>query len=167
MPNENTGGRNLIIAIIVIVVLAIIAAIWFSVRGPASDEVTNPTELGFPAAQEANATGTLEVGPQLPGTAVFVAQANLPAGGWVVVRENNAGVPGAVLGSSFFSANTRLGNIDLTAPTVEGQTYFVEVYTDDGDGQFNLAKDALVMSRANAPLRVQFTATRDLPEVKG
>ena len=52
-------------------------------------------------------------------------------------------------------------------PTVDGQSYVAEVYTDDGDGVFDAAKDLLVTNPSGAALSVPFTATKDLPEIKG
>ena len=168
MPEENNSGRNLIIAIVVIVIIAVVAAIWLSVRGGSNTTPAGQTaSLGFEAAKEANAGATLQVDAQFPGSVVYVANASLPAGGWIVVRANEGGKPGAVLGATFFSTNTHIGNVELSTPTVDGQNYFVEVYTDDGDGQFDATKDALVMKADGTPLRLSFMATKNLPEIKG
>ena len=166
METENNGGNKLIVWIVVIVVVAIIAAVWLSMRGPAEETNTNQAAaLGLLAAQEANQAATLEVGPQFPGLSVYIPSANFPAGGWIVVRQ--PAEAGEILGQTWFPAGTRIGNVELTQPTVDGQSYVAEVYTDDGDGVFDAAKDLLVTNPSGAALSVPFTATKDLPEIKG
>ena len=170
MENENNGGKKLIVVVVVIIILAIIGAIWFSVSG--SDKVPTPVEngtavLGFEAAKEANQVGTLEVGIQFPGNTVYVAGAKLPAGGFVAVRQKEAGQPGAILGSHLFTVGSPIGNVDLSEATLDGQSYLAEAYTDNGDGVFDATTDQLIMNADNLPLRVEFQVTKDLPELKG
>lgn len=163
---ENNSGRKLVGILVVVVLIAIILAIWFSVRGPKTDN-TAPETASFSVAQELNRNAELEVTDQFPGNIIYVSRANLPAGGWVVVRTSENNTPGAVLGSAFFDANTRIGNVDLATTTVDGQNYFAEGYTDDGDAIFNQDVDKLIMKRVDGtPLRVSFRATKDLPERK-
>lgn len=167
---EEKGGRNLIVILVIIVVLAIIAAIWLSVRGPETTPGTNGTaaiSLSFQEAQEANRAATLEVPDQFPGSIVYVSNANLPAGGWVAVRQVVGGQPAMVIGQSYFGPDSRIGNIELSEVTMEGQSYVAEVYTDDGDESFATSTDALVVSETGLPLSVPFLVTRDLPERKG
>lgn len=168
MDGNETGARKLIIGIIIVVVIAVIAAIWLSVRGP---EDGNPAAVGQAfdreEAVQAGRTATVTVGDQFPGGIVYVSQVDLPQGGWVVVRKDEAGQPGAVIGAGYFNADTRVGNVELIESTVEGQRYHVELWADNGDDRFSLVEDVQLENQSGAPITSTFNVTRDLPEIKG
>lgn len=166
MIDEQNGGKRLLMVLGVIVLVAIVLAIWFSVRSKpeAMRGIQPPTAADFRAAQEQNRDATLEVPDQFPGAIVYVSRADFPAGGFVVVREATS-TP--LLGSAFFDSQTRIGNVELATSTADGASYFAQGYTDDGDGQFEEGDDVLIENRDGAALTVPFRATRDLPERKG
>ncbi len=166
-PNE-TGARKVVIGIVVVIIIAIGAIVWLSTRDGAND---NSAAVGSAfdraAAIRAGRTATITVGSQLPAASVYVSQVDLPEGGWVVVRRNDSGVVGSVIGAGYFDANTRAGTIDLIEKLEEGKNYFVELYADNGDDRFSVVEDALLEGPDGNPLRVTFLATENLPEIKG
>lgn len=168
MEPDNTGARKLIIGIIVLVVVAVVAIVWLSVRNPADDNTAAVGDLfNREAAVEAGRDATLTVGDQFPGGVVYVSQVDLPAGGWVVIRRDDKGQPGAVIGAGYFDPNTRVGNIDLVETTVEGRLYHAALYADNGDNRFSLTDDVQLLNQKNQPIGGKFNVTRDLPERKG
>jgi hypothetical protein len=165
---ENNSGRKLVGILVVVVLIAIILAIWFSVRGPKTDN-TAPEAASFSAAQELNRDAELEVPDQFPGNVVYVSRADLSGGGFVVIRKDNRKDMeiGTVIGATFFDKDTRIGNVDLSESLMDGQFYIAQGWTDDGDAIFSETKDKLIEKRADGtPLVVGFKATRDLPERK-
>ena len=83
------------------------------------------------------------VADQPAGSRVNVMSVTLPQGGWVAVRDNN----GRVLGAGRYDAGTSEDVVvELLRDTVSGLQYQVLLYIDDGDGQYDLHKDSLVMN---------------------
>lgn len=170
--DNNNGGKKLIVILVAVILVAAFLAIWFSARGTKPLNGVQPEAISFSAAQKVNELGALDVPDQFPGLVAFVSRVDLPAGGFVVIKKNNAGQPGDVIGATFFDKDTRIGNVDLSEATVDGQSYWAEAWTDNGDAVFSLTADKIV-TKADAvgdallPLRVQFKATKDLPERKG
>lgn len=163
--DNNNSGKKLIIVIVIIIVLAVILAIWLSWRqSPASQ---TPEQLSFSEAQKANESASLDVPDQFPGNIVYVSRVDFPAGGFVVVRKVASSTPAQVLGVTFFDKDTRLGNVDLSEATVDGESYLAQGWTDDGDAQFNEVTDKIITNANGERLEIMFEATKNLPEKKG
>jgi hypothetical protein len=167
--DNNNSGKKLIAIVVVVILVAVFLAIWFSVRetGSTGNNAVIPVTLSFNDAQQANKTASIDVPDQFPGTVVYVARVDFPAGGFIVVRKNNNGQVGEAIGATFFDKDTRIGNVDLTESTVDGQTYFAQAWTDDGDARFSTSTDIIITKADGSVLQVQFKATKDLPEKKG
>lgn len=164
---NNNGGKKLVVIVVIIILLAAVLAIWFSLRPGATNNVVTPEQLSFSQAQKANELAALDVPDQFPGVVVYVSRVDFPAGGFVVVRQNLNGQAGAVLGATFFDKDTRIGNVDLDEPTVDGQMYLAQGWTDDGDAIFSTTTDRIITTASGAVLELPFKATKDLPEKKG
>jgi uncharacterized protein YxeA len=166
---ENNNGGKKLIAIVVMVILIVVAlTIWLSVKSPsANNNITSPEELTFSSAQKTNQAAVLEIPDQFPGSVVYVARVELPAGGFVVVRKLVDNQAADIIGSAFFDQNSRIGNVDLIEPLIDGQFYAVQAYTDNGDAQFDVTTDKPVIRADGTILEVRFKATKDLPEKKG
>lgn len=98
------------------------------------------------------------VSDQRPGTSV-VGTAVLAAPGFLVIHEDTAGQPGAVLGASaLLSAGESRGiNIKLSRPMKDGETLHAMLHTDvDQNGTFNASTDTLVQSRLGGPIHGTF-----------
>jgi len=82
---------------------------------------------------------------QKAGTSVVVESATLRDIGWIAVRENINGEMGNVLGAVRKNAGTHTSiAIDLLRKTVPNQAYYVVIYKDNGDGEFQYTQDTLV-----------------------
>lgn len=107
-------------------------------------------------------SGTITIpSPQAAGLEVSVSQANVTAPTWLVVYEDNNGVPGNALGAYLFTpqsqGGTTSGTIELLRGTTPGKTYFVGQALDDGDKKFSLDLDKPVRDSHGNPVLVQFT----------
>jgi hypothetical protein len=110
-------------------------------------------------------TGTLEVNDRQflaeNQNQVRVNNVNLSDDGWVVVRRDNNGQPGEVIGSSMAAAGEQSDvNVTLNnnANTRFGDTYWVGLYNDAGTiGTFEEGVDMPVMSSNNQTVQRSFS----------
>lgn len=87
-------------------------------------------------------TEMVSVLDQPAGNSVTVSSATLAQDGWLAVRDSE----GRVLGAARLDAGTASDvMVELLRATEAGQHYQVLVYVDDGDKEFDLKKDTLVM----------------------
>jgi hypothetical protein len=84
---------------------------------------------------------------QLAGDRVLLEEVTFETSGWAVVHEDIDGAPGNALGAQRFDGGTRTdGYVELLRNTESGNLYYVILYLDDGDGEFDLKKDAPISS---------------------
>ncbi len=92
--------------------------------------------------------GEIVVSDQTAGTEIKLDKAIYPISeGWVGVREyNKDGKLGYILGVVRFSEKYNMvpSTIILQRPTTVGRKYAVVVFSEDGDGSFNVYKDLQV-----------------------
>lgn len=87
------------------------------------------------------------VSDQKPGASVTISAIIIEKDGWVVIHKEAAGKPGAVIGEASLKAGERSGvTVALREATVDGMGYYAMLHTDDGDGRFDISKDAPVRS---------------------
>lgn len=89
--------------------------------------------------------GSISVTDQDAGSRVNFTNAAFPANeGWVGVREYQNGQLIGLLGVSRWSKSEGLlpTSVSLLRPTVDGQTYAIVFYSENGDNVFSLASDA-------------------------
>ena len=97
----------------------------------------------------------MTVADQPAGSVVKIASLTLSQLGWVAIRDSK----GWVLGAGRFEAGTS-SNVEvvLLRNTVAGEKYQVLLYSDDGDKQYDLHKDSLVMNADASVAGATFTA---------
>ncbi|PCI90473.1 hypothetical protein COB18_00045 [Candidatus Kaiserbacteria bacterium] len=79
---------------------------------------------------------------QSAGESVTVQSATLDTDGWIVVHEQQGGFIGNALGAKRVDAGTYSNtNIPLLRATVANSAYWIVLYSDNGDRQFNLSDD--------------------------
>jgi len=103
-----------------------------------------------------------------PADEVFVDEVWSPGPGWVVVREDSGGAPGAVLGQTAVAAGrTRGVYVTLSRDVVDGETLHAGLHVDAGDvGSFQFpGPDVPAVDGAGAPVSMAFVAS--LPPVTG
>lgn len=153
--NPNQGGIKTwqwVVTAIVIIVLIIVGIMVFGNKStPApTDETGNGT-----TTTPAGAVNRIVMSDQYPGNVVYLSSVQLAQPGWVVIQTNNNGQPGSIIGSAHFASGINPGKVTLTAPTVEGGTYYAVLYTDDGSGSFNPNADKpLTDSRGNVIMQI-------------
>jgi cytoskeletal protein RodZ len=154
-----------VIAIVVIIVLVILGIWLFGSKSstPATTETPATTDDTTAAA-----VNRVVVSDQFPGNVVYLSSVQLAQGGFVAIQKDNAGTPGAVIGSAWFDKGINPGKITLSQSTVEGGTYYAVMYNDtDGDMKFDATKDMpLKDANGNVIMKV-FKATATATEVKG
>ncbi len=138
MQPEQSGIKTWqwVVTVIVIIALIIIGIFVFGnkkAEAPASgDETPISTE------QSAN---SIVMSNQFPGNIVYISALQATGRGWVAIHKDASGKPGDVIGNASFSAGTAPVKVTLTQPTVDGGTYYAVMYSDNGDGVFDVTKD--------------------------
>ena len=118
---------------------------------------------GDPVANEEITTSApseyITVNNQAAGSAVTVGSATLSTNGWIVVHEERNGFIGNALGAKRKDAGTHQNIvIPLLRDTQENTRYWIVLYSDDGDKQFNLAADFPLRNTENEPITSSFQA---------
>ena len=91
--------------------------------------------------------GSVDVSDQPAGTSVKLEGATYPISeGWIGVREYNDGNLSWILGAVRFSESNGIvpSEIVLQRSTTAGRDYAIVIFTEDGDGSFNLATDVQI-----------------------
>ncbi len=84
----------------------------------------------------------LAVEDQNFGDTVAVSALSLDRTSWVVVFEDNEGVPGSILGARIYDAG-EFADVDvpLLRGTVADSLYYVKLHSDNGDREFDFTQD--------------------------
>ena len=147
MDTKSNNTRVIIGAVVVVVVLL---AAWLLFARPAGNgDTTTNTATSSSSTSTGNlnpsmvSTGeAVTVRDQAAGASVAVASVTLNQMGWVAVRDEN----GRVLGAARFEAGTMSDvSVPLLRATTASSSYQVLLYIDDGDREFDLHKDILIM----------------------
>lgn len=116
-------------------------------------DILGPIRNDAPIIQGSNETLTVE--DQSAGEQVIVAHATLVRMGWIAVRDSD----GRTLGAGRFEAGEHSSvYVPLLRATEKGQGYQVLIYVDDGDREFDLHEDILVMRADGSVAGTTFTA---------
>ncbi|HUO49967.1 MAG TPA: hypothetical protein VMU25_00085 [Candidatus Paceibacterota bacterium] len=95
------------------------------------------------------------VSDQSAGKSVAVKSVTLSQKGWVAVRDSD----GKTLGAAFFPAGTSTDvSVPLLRATEAGQRYQVLLYYDDGNHNFNLKTEVLVVNADGSVAGTNFSA---------
>lgn len=166
MQPENSGIRTWqwVVTIIVIIVLVIIGIFVFG-----GSKTEAPTTDGTPSATEPTQSGNrIIMSDQFPGNVVYISSVQASKPVWVAVHKDDAGKPGAIIGSARFAAGINPGRINLTEPTVDGGTYYAMMHEDDGDATFDTGKDVpLEDENGNIIMKIFRATTSATAEIKG
>ncbi len=101
---------------------------------------TNALDTG--SSLSAPSVAAITVDNQKVGPSVMVSLVSSDASAWVAVRENNNGLVGNILGAKRVDVGTT-GNVEvpLLRSTEVGKSYFVVLFKDNGDRQFDFKTD--------------------------
>lgn len=148
--------------IVVVLVVAIAATGPSAPEGSdAQTQVPEPTRYATYEEMLARGDNAIYVENQPTGsTAVLVGFAVLSKPGFVIVYDDNGGVPGAVIGESFLleSGGEHL-IVQLNEPLAEDQVYYAMLYHDDGNGRFRVDEDAQAVDLEQSVILMNFIAT--------
>lgn len=166
--DQNQGIRTWqwVVTVIVIIILIVLGYYLFKGNG-----TTPSTNNNGAATSTPNTAGTganrITIADQYPGNVVYVSSAQFEKDGWVVIHKDNAGTPGAVIGSMYFAKGINPGKITLTENTANGQLYYAMLHSDDGDKKFDIAKDLPLKDANGSAVMKTFRASTDVTEIKG
>lgn len=101
-------------------------------------------------------------------TSILVGFAVFSQPGFIVVYDDNGGVPGTVIGESFLleSGGEHLV-VPVEEPLVEDQVYYAMLYHDDGDGRFQVDLDIQVVDSKQSVVLMTFLATSEVQPESG
>ena len=95
-------------------------------------------------------------------TSVKIGFAVLSQPGYVVIFNDNDGVPGSVIGQSeILSGGGEHFIVPITKVLEEGVVYYAMLYHDDGDERFRLDQDAQVIDSQNSVILMNFIASQE------
>lgn len=108
------------------------------------------------------------VAEQPPSNIVSVAIVRLEKPGFVAVHEDVNEAPGEILGASALIApgetKTPL-SLTLSRSTLDGETIYVMLHFDDGDGIFDVTEDKPIIDPvANEPMMAMVAISKDATE---
>jgi len=165
-PNSGIRTWQWVVTAIVIIVLIIIGVLVFGgkdTEAPSDDLNATSTTNG-----SATVLNRIVMSDQYPGNVVFISSVQFDKAGWVVIHKDNAGQPGAVIGSAYFEKGISPGRITLSESTVDGGTYYAMLHSDNGDKAFDAARDLPIKdSRGSIIMKVFRASTSVSAEIKG
>ena len=149
--------------LIVVILVAAIFVTGPTPTVPVSEESTEPEPTRY-----ATFEGMLDLGGnavyvenQMSGSSsILVGFVVLSAPGYVVIYNDDSGVPGEVIGESILlqTGGEHL-TVALDEPLVEDQVYYAMLYQDDGDGQFREDADTQAVDSEQSVILMTFLAT--------
>lgn len=161
---EQNSNKSMVWIVVVVIILIVLGIWFFSTRDGAS---VTPTDEET-SEEMANTYGRILIDDQFPGKVVYVSSATLPRNGFVVIHKDQAGKPGAVIGSRYFKKGTNPGTIDLSESTIEGGTYYAMLHGDeDANSTFDATKDLPLNDKSGNPVMRTFKVTKDVTPIKG
>ena len=110
-----------------------------------NDDETEKTSFDATPNNSSNGEYLFSVVDQSAGGVVYVSSFTFPKESWIAVREDNDGVMGNILGAHRYPIGEHTGAVELLRNTQAGQTYYVVIYIDDGDKDFDHKKDTLLI----------------------
>ncbi|MFA6294977.1 MAG: hypothetical protein WC666_00950 [Candidatus Paceibacterota bacterium] len=158
-PNENgIKTWQWVITVIVIIALIVIGIMVFGGKNsqmPVVEETPITDELGL---------NRIIMSDQYPGNVVYISSVQVANPSWVVIQDDNNGLPGKIIGSAHFDKGISPGKINLTKPMIDGSTYYAVIYTDDGKTTFNVTTNVpLKDAKGNIIMKV-FRASTSVGE---
>ena len=166
-PNQGIKAWQRFVTVIVIIILIVLGYYLFKGDNLPSPAVTETTDTTQDEPADVNEVNRIVISDQYPGNIVYVSSVQLANGGWVAIHKDNAGMPGAIIGSAYFEKGINPGRITLTETTVDGKIYYAMIHSDDGDKKFDTVKDLPTKdSRGNIIMKL-FRISTNITEVKG
>ena len=111
------------------------------------------------------------VSDQRPGQSVNISFASLNKSSYIVIRSNNNGELGSVLGNSKIlpAGEARKVTVGLIRPSLNGEILFAVIYEDSGDGVFSPGVDVPAKDENGNIIFMMFNVDQGasgVPEIK-
>lgn len=103
-----------------------------------------------------NGSNTVSVADQAAGMSVAVASVTFEKPSWVAIHEDVNGELGNVLGAAWYPAGVNTGVVELLRATIPGATYHAVLYSDDGDKEFELKGDPMIVDASKRAIMDTF-----------
>jgi hypothetical protein len=156
-----------IVTVIVIVLIIIFGVYWFSTKNAQAPAPVTPAPSDTQTSDSSINNGIV-ITDQYPGDVVNISSVQLSKAGFVVIKKDAAGIPGAVIGATSFTAGIHPGQVKLTQAMLDGSIYYAALYSDvNGDGKYDAATDVAVKDLNGKAIMKPFRATTSVQEVKG
>ena len=97
---------------------------------------------------------TVSAVDQSAGATAYISSVTVMHPTWIAIKD----ISGRVLGAHRIDASGENIPVSLLRATVPGQTYQAVLYVDNGDNEFNLHTDTLVVGSEGAPVASTFRA---------
>lgn len=159
---RGAGYSKVLLAFVLGVIVGSVA-VWFIIGSTALSPVIpfDPSDLvGGDRGADKISKEYITVEDQLAGDRVLIKDILLSDSSWAVVHEDVDGVPGNALGAQRFDEGLHSGTIDLLRSTQVGQNYYILLYKDDGDREFNLETDVLITDSKGDSIKGTFQIIR-------
>ena len=126
---------------LLILSIAIILFVFFKKDNKENSYV--PVETGASGQFAKLSEDALVVLDQLPGDVVVLNAVSFSENGFVVIKKDQEGEPGKIIGVSEFLVKGAYSNIDVstTESMYDGLAYYAFTYLDNGDGIFDPSSD--------------------------
>lgn len=149
--------------IVIVLVMVILATEPSSAPAPTQTqtEAVEPTRYATYEEMLELGDNAIYLENQTTGSmSVLVGFVVLAKPGFIVVYDDNGGVPGDVIGeSSLLESGGEHLNVFVEKPLAEDQVYYAMLYHDDGDGRFRAEMDAQVVDSEQVVILMNFIAT--------
>ena len=162
MQPEQSGVRTWqwVVTVIVIVVLILLGYYMYSGKNSVQTDDTSLVN-----SKDLN---RVVVTDQFPGNIVYLSSVQLANPGFVVIKKDNGGVPGDIMGSQYFDKGINPGKVTLKVGTVEDGVYYAVIYSDtDSNKIFDAAKDQPLKDASGNTIMKMFRASSSITEIKG
>lgn len=168
MQPESTGIKTWqwVVTVIVIIVLIIIGVMVFGNKGSSTPvSTTTATNTPAPASAQVN---RIVMADQYPGNVAYLSSVQLQNGGWIVIKNDNNGQPGDIIGETYSPAGINPVKVTLTSPMVDGGTYYAILYTGNNSATFSAtAEQPLTDANGNVIMFVFHASTSVGQNLKG
>lgn len=173
MQEQNTDKVTMLIVGVIALIVGFLLG-WIANGGDSEPKATTEEsekterveETGTTTPSEAETEtepvsgGDVTVENQAAGKTITVATVAADGDTWIAVRDDINGKPGNILGAKRVSTGTHTNvSVPLLRATESGKSYFIVLFTDNGDKKFDHKTDRPVFSQDSSDLlAVKFTA---------
>lgn len=168
MNPESNGVKTWQWVVTVIVIIILIVLGYYMFKGNGNPDTSIDVNGNGTTTGTTDTMNRVVVTDQYPGNVVYISSAQLANPGFVVVQKDDAGKPGAVIGSQYFDKGINPGKITLTENTKEGGVYYAVIYADtNGNKIFDAGTDMPVKDASGNTILKVFRVSSAVTETKG